>query len=295
MKKILQSFENHLKKNKKASDNTIISYIRDINKFSSFITLKNIIDITAVTEKHIKEYVEYMMQSGKSVSTISRTLSSLKNFFTFLQSKNFINTNPVKTIKTDKRERKLPRILTGDEVELLLKQPKGDSLKGYRDKAMLELLYATGIRVSELISLDLTDVNVDVGFIRCKKNKSERIIPLYSTAVTALKEYLLSARPLLISNDDEYALFVNLNGDRMTRQGFWKIIKHYQNSANISTEITPHTLRHSFAAHLLENGADIDLIKEMMGHADISSTMVYTQLLKNNLKADYIKFHPRAN
>lgn len=295
MKKILQSFDIYLKKNKKASDNTSLAYIRDINKFNDFILLKKITDITTTTEKEIKEYIDHLVQSGKSMSTISRTLSSLKNFFTYLQSKKIISNNPAKNIKADKREKKLPRILTGDEVELFLKQPKGDSLKGYRDKAMLELLYATGIRVSELISLDLTDVNVDVGFIRCKNNKGERIIPLYSTAVIALKEYLLSARPLLISNDSEYALFVNLNGDRMTRQGFWKIIKQYQNSANISTEITPHTLRHSFAAHLLENGADIDLIKEMMGHADISSTMVYTQLLKNNLKSDYIKFHPRAN
>ena len=201
----------------------------------------------------------------------------------------------MRNIKADKQEKKLPRVLTSNEVELFLKQPKCDSLKGYRDKAMLELLYATGIRVSELISLDLTDVNVEVGFIKCGKRTGERVIPLYSAAIMAMKDYLNSARDLLILDENENALFVNLNGGRMTRQGFWKIIKQYQTSANISTEVTPHILRHSFAAHLLENGADIDLIKEMMGHSDISSTMVYTQLLKSNLKTNYIKFHPRAN
>lgn len=295
MKNYIQAFENYLKKHKKSSDNTIISYMRDVKKFNEFLTLNNISDISATTEKNIKQYIDHLTQAGKSVSTIGRTLASLKNFFVFLQSKKAVETNPVKNIKTNKSPKKLPRILTGKEVELFLKQPKCDSLKGYRDKAMLELLYATGIRVSELIALDLTDINIDIGFIKCGKGSGERVIPLYSAAVVALKDYLSSARPLLISEESGNALFVNLNGGRMTRQGFWKIIKYYQIAANISTEITPHILRHSFAAHLLENGADIDFIKEMMGHSDISSTMIYTQLLKSNLKTNYIKFHPRAN
>ena len=295
MKDYIQLFENYLIKNKNSSKNTVVSYIRDITKFNEFLSANNIDDICVSTEKNVKQYIDSLIQSGRSASTISRTLASLKNFFMFMQNKKIIIVNPVKNIKGKKTEKKLPRILTGNEVELFLKQPKCDSLKGYRDKAMLELLYATGIRVSELISLNLNDINIDVGFIKCGKGSGERVIPLYSTAVTTLKGYLTDARPLLVSNKFENALFVNLCGERMTRQGFWKIIKHYQASANISTEITPHILRHSFAAHLLENGADIDFIKEVMGHSDISSTMVYTQLLKSNLKTNYIKFHPRAN
>ncbi len=295
MKNYIQAFENYLKKNKKSSENTILSYMRDVNKFNDFLVLNNVVDISSTTENNVKQYIDHLTQSGKSISTIGRTLASLKSFFVFLQSKKVIEVNPVKNIKTNRTEKKLPRILTGKEVELFLKQPKCDSLKGYRDKAMLELLYATGIRVSELIALDITDLNIDVGFIKCGKGSGERVIPLYSAAVIALKEYLTTARPLLISEESGNALFVNLNGARMTRQGFWKIIKHYQSAANISTEITPHILRHSFAAHLLENGADIDFIKEIMGHSDISSTLIYTQLLKSDLKTNYIKFHPRAN
>lgn len=289
----ISEFELYLKQNKSASYNTVVSYIRDICKFNEFSYESGIKDIKKCTEKDISKYIEHLNNDGKSCATITRAIASLRAFFTYLMSLNVISKNPTKNIKSQKKKKTLPRILTNKEVDLFLSQPKCDSLKGYRDKAMLELLYATGIRVSELISLNINDININLGFVRCGKGSGERIIPMYPAAISAVKDYITSARPLL-TNPAENSLFVNLNGERMTRQGFWKIIKHYQQTAKITTEITPHVLRHSFAAHLLANGADIDVIKEMMGHSDISSTLVYTQLIKNNLKSSYIKFHPRA-
>ena len=202
--------------------------------------------------------------------------------------------NPAKGITAGRAERKYPEILTNKEVELFLEQPQCVDAKGYRDHAMLELLYATGIRVSELISLDLDDLNLAAGFIRCASRGKERIIPLYHTAVKALQDYVRDIRPELIADSAETALFVNMNGERMSRQGFWKIIKHYQEKAGIEKDITPHTLRHSFAVHLLENGADLRSIQEMLGHADISSTQIYTHVVNRQLKDVYQKAHPRA-
>ena len=194
----------------------------------------------------------------------------------------------------EKAEHKLPQILTSKEVELLLEQPECTDMKGYRDRAMLELLYATGIRVSELIGLNTSDINLPAGVIRCTSKGKERMIPLYPAAVKALNEYVEFIRPQMIADPDEHALFVNVSGERMSRQGFWKIIKSYQAKAHIEKTITPHTLRHSFAAHLLENGADLHAIQEMLGHADISSTQVYSHLVKKQLKDIYNKAHPRA-
>ena len=202
--------------------------------------------------------------------------------------------NPVHNIKLEKAEKKLPQILSGKEVELLLEQPKCSDMKGYRDKAMLELLYATGIRVSELINLNYDDVSLSGGFIRCAGNGKVRIIPLYPEALQAMSDYMEDIRPKMIAVPTEQSLFVNVSGERMSRQGFWKIIKYYQEKAHIDKDITPHTLRHSFAAHLLENGADLRSIQEMLGHSDISSTQVYAQLVKQNLKAVYNKYHPKA-
>ena len=193
-----------------------------------------------------------------------------------------------------KVERKYPEILTNREVELFLEQPKCVDEKGFRDHAMLEVLYATGIRVSELIGLNVEDVNLTVGFIRCTSRGKERIIPLYTAAVKALRDYLENIRPRIIADEREKALFVNMNGERMSRQGFWKIIKYYQDKAEITKDITPHMLRHSFAVHLLENGADLRSIQEMLGHADISSTQIYTQAIRHQLKDVYNKAHPRA-
>lgn len=294
MTNYIQDFQLFLQKNKRASDNTVASYMRDITRFNEFVYLNGVKDIAKCSDKEIESYVDSLSREGKSSATITRTIASLRSFYTYLVSKKVIKKNPTRNIKSEKKKTTLPRILTSKEVDLFLKQPECSSLKGSRDKAMLELLYATGIRVSELISLDLKDFNAELGFIRCGENASERVIPLYPAAISAVSDYIESVRPMLLSNSAEKALFVNLNGGRMTRQGFWKIIKHYQKTAKITTDITPHILRHSFAVHLIENGADVAVVKEIMGHSDISSTMVYARLIKNNLKANYIKFHPRA-
>lgn len=294
MENYLEKFETYLQKNKQASQNTVVSYMRDIYKFNDYVFENGIKDITRCSNKDVAKYIDELGNDGKSAATVTRALASIRAFYTYLLSIKAVKKNPTKDIKSEKKKKSLPRILTNKEVDLFLKQPKCDSLKGYRDKAMLEILYATGIRVSELIALDIKDVSCELGFARCGEGNSERVIPLYPAAISAISDYLENARPLLIANQAEKALFVNLNGDRMTRQGFWKIIKQYQKSAKITTEITPHVLRHSFAAHLIQNGAEIGVVKEIMGHADISSTMLYAQLIKSNLKSTYIKFHPRA-
>jgi len=242
----------------------------------------------------LEGYINWLRVGGKSAATVSRSIASLRSFYQFLLERGNTSANPASNLVPDKAVKKLPQILTSREVELLLEQPNNTDPKGLRDKAMLETLYATGIRVSELISLDEGDVNLSIGVVHCKNWGKERMIPLYPAAVTALEEYITRIRPHMLSDRDETALFVNMGGERMSRQGFWKIIKHYQVKAKISKEITPHTLRHSFAAHLLENGADLRSIQEMLGHADISSTQVYAQLVKKQLKDIYHKAHPRA-
>ena len=250
----LKEYESYLKTEKKASLNTLSSYLRDIHQYAGWL-------------------------EGEGLTLIGVGVVAV---------------NPVRGITPAKVERKLPQILTSKEVDLFLEQPDPSDAKGCRDKAMLELLYATGIRVSELIGLNLEHVNLSAGFIRCVGRNKERIIPLYSAAVRALASYITQVRPQMIEHPDEKALFVNMNGERMSRQGFWKIIKHYQEKAGIRKDITPHTLRHSFAAHLLENGADLRSIQEMLGHADISSTQIYAQLVNQKLKDVYNKAHPRA-
>jgi len=211
-----------------------------------------------------------------------------------LVSSGFLEANPVRDVRVDRGEKKLPQILSGREIELLLAQPSCVDAKGYRDKAMLEVMYATGIRVTELIDLDVEDVNLDLGIIKCSSAKKSRVIPLYPAALKSLSVYLLEMRDALALDPEERALFVNINGYRMTRQGFWKILKHYQETAHIEKEITPHTLRHSFAVHLLENGADLYSLQELMGHSDISSTQMYTQMVNQKLKSVYAKCHPKA-
>ena len=242
----------------------------------------------------MEAYTRSMTAKGKSAATVTRCQASLKSFYSWLIQIGQISENPARGLSQTKVERKLPHILTSREVELFLEQPDPSDAKGCRDKAMLELLYATGIRVSELIGLDLDNINLSAGFIRCANRGKERIIPLYQAAVRALQNYLDRVRPQMVEHPDEKALFVNMSGERMSRQGFWKIIKHYQEKAGIQKDITPHTLRHSFAAHLLENGADLHSIQEMLGHADISSTQIYTQVVSQKLKDVYNKAHPRA-
>ncbi len=287
-------YNDYLVNIKHASANTVSSYMRDLRQFSEHVSATFGTPLTGVTQDQISLYMAWQTNNGKSPATVTRSLASIKGFYAFLLQEGQIAANPVHDIQIVKADKKLPQVLTGKEVELLLAQPQCTDGKGYRDKAMLELLYATGIRVSELISLNLDDVNLSVGVIRCGKEGKTRVIPLYPAAIRALEAYITTIRPNMIADPLEHALFVNLNGARMTRQGFWKIIKHYQQTANIEKDITPHTLRHSFAAHLLENGADLKSIQEMLGHSDISSTQVYAQLVKQNLKSVYNRFHPKA-
>lgn len=291
---LLTSYQSYLANEKQASQNTLSSYMRDLHQFASWLDEHQPMDLRKVTQDTITEYVEWMTGKGKSAATVTRSIASIKSFYMYLQGKGEVRANPAKGVVTQKVERKFPEILTSREVELFLEQPQCVDAKGYRDHAMLELLYATGIRVSELISLNEKDVSLSAGFIRCESKGKERIIPLYPAAVKAMSDYMKDVRPQLIADPDETALFVNMNGERMSRQGFWKIVKHYQETAQINKEITPHTLRHSFAVHLLENGADLRSIQEMLGHADISSTQIYTHVVKKQLKDVYQRAHPRA-
>ncbi len=290
----IELFESFLKNEKKASANTLSSYMRDIHQFAAYQENNGGSPISDASEEELAEYIEHLRQAGKSVATVSRNIASLKNLYSYLTLNRMIERNPSTKLVPEKSTQKLPQILSSKEVDLLLAQPECVDSKGFRDKAMLELLYATGMRVTEMLDLDVTDVNLVAGVVRCRSRGKERIVPMYAAAIRALSEYIMQVRPSLVAQPDEPALFVNLSGERMSRQGFWKLIKFYQKKAGIKTGITPHTLRHSFAAHLLENGADIHAIQEMLGHADISSTQVYTQLVKKQLKDEYNKAHPRA-
>ena len=291
---VIEMFERYLTEDKKASANTLSSYLRDIRQLAEYLDRETEHGLIDADAEDLAEYIAMLRSSGKSVATVSRSIASIKCLYAHLFIKQLITVNPAQGLIPDKNTQKLPEILTSREVELLLDQPECIDPKGYRDKAMLELLYATGIRVTELIELNIGDVNLNAGVIRCQSRNKERFIPMYSAAVKALSDYITLVRPQMILLPDEQSLFVNVSGERMSRQGFWKIVKHYQKKAGIEKDITPHTLRHSFAAHLLENGADIHAIQEMLGHADISSTHMYSQLVKKQLKDVYNKAHPRA-
>jgi len=290
----LELYKKYLVEEKKASENTLSSYMRDIRQFGSYLASHTSLGFTSAGEDDLSAYVSWLKSAGKSIATVSRLIASLKSFYGVLLIKGHVSENPALKLVPDKGTQRLPQILSSKEVELLLEQPECTDMKGYRDRAMLELLYATGIRVSELIALNILDINISAGVIRCRGRDKERAIPLYPAAIRALSEYIEFIRPQMLSTPDEQSLFVNVSGDRMSRQGFWKIIKSYQTKASIEKTITPHTLRHSFAAHLLENGADLRSIQEMLGHADISSTQIYSQLVKKQLKDVYNKAHPRA-
>lgn len=294
MNDYLVSYRSYLEAEKHASQNTLSSYLRDLGQFVAWLSEHDLRDLCAVGQEDVAAYVAWLSGKGRSAATVTRSIASIKSFYLYLQGLGKVVSNPAKGVATRKVERKFPDILTSREVELFLEQPQCVDAKGYRDHAMLELLYATGIRVSELIALDVDNVSLSAGFIRCTGKGKERIIPLYPAAVKALSDYIKEVRPQLIADPEETALFVNMNGERMSRQGFWKLVKHYQESAQINKEITPHTLRHSFAVHLLENGADLRSIQEMLGHADISSTQIYTHVVKKQLKDVYQRAHPRA-
>ena len=291
---LIHAYENYLTKVKQASSNTISSYMRDIRQFAQWLRESENLDVVEASQLNISGYLSHLESDGRSGATVSRNLASLKNFYAYVVSSGFLEQSPVVDIHVDRGEKKLPQILTGREIELLLAQPNCVDAKGFRDKAMLEVMYATGIRVTELIDLDVDDVNLELGIIKCSGQRKSRSIPLYPGALKALTVYLNDVRSTMIANPAEQALFVNVGGSRMSRQGFWKILKHYQETARIEKEITPHTLRHSFAVHLLENGADLGSLQELMGHSDISSTQMYTHMVNQRLKSVYEKCHPKA-
>ncbi len=294
MNSVCEEFVNFLEFEKKVAYNTLVSYKRDIRQFSEYME-SNGVEVENANKTNIISFLLYMQKAGKSSSTVSRSMASIRSLYNYMHTEGIISEDPTFKLETPKREKKLPNILSVGQIDLLLAQPDGKSAKGVRDKAMLELVYATGIKVSELISASVEDVELDLGFFKCNSSGHIRIIPLGRTCVNALKAYINDARNILIyNNKEETALFVNCNGAKLTRQGFWKIIKEYGTKAGITDEITPHTLRHSVAAHMIENGADLGAIKEMLGHSDISSTHIYSRLVKTRIKEVYSKTHPRA-
>ena len=293
MEKVLKDFAQELKEDKKLSDNTLESYTRDIRKFLIYLSENNL-DFKSVKKTNIIAYILYLQKAGRATSSISRSIASIRAFYKMLIKNNIVLKDPTLNLESPKSEKKIPQVLSVGEIEKLLSLPNTSEPKGIRDKAMLEILYATGIRVTELINLNIQDANLEIGFIKCNGNK-ERIIPMGRAAIDILKVYISEYRGKLLNKDSEQALFLNFHGERMTRQGFWKIIKHYASIANINKVITPHTLRHSFAAHLIENGADIKTVQEILGHSDISTTHIYSFASNDEeLREVYKKSHPRA-
>ena len=294
MEQAIQGFITYLHNVKKKSLNTELSYRRDLSRLEDFFARRAIRDVKNVSEEDLCEYVEYLNESGFAAATVSRSIASAKAFFHYLVNEGIIDKDPTGGLKAPKIEKKMPEILTMGEVSRLLDQPCGDSPKEIRDKAMLELLYATGIRVSELINLEVSDVNMQMCFITCSDANKERVIPFGSKAKQALSRYLAQGRDALVEDHNSKILFANCSGQKMSRQGFWKLIKFYAKKANITADITPHTLRHSFAAHLVENGADLRSVQEMLGHSDISTTQIYATMNHNKIREVYAKAHPRG-
>jgi integrase/recombinase XerD len=291
----LQMFIHYLTVEKGLSKNTLVSYKRDLLPFLKFLENSEIKVLRDVNRQHIMTYLLGLKEEGKATSTISRCMASIRAFFQYLLRDSKIQSDPTVHLETPRVERRLPKVLSISEVDLLLQAPQVSTAFGQRDSAMLELLYATGIRVSEMVSLNLDDVHLQMGFIKCMgKGSKERIIPLGGVAIKAVEQYLQFGRGPLSKKKRTTALFLNHHGNAISRQGFWKIIKKYTKEAGIQKEITPHTLRHSFATHLLENGADLRSVQEMLGHADISTTQIYTHVTKTRLRDVYAKSHPRA-
>jgi len=293
MEKTVVKYLKFLAEEKRASQNTLSSYRRDLLRFAEYLKEYKL-NYLSLNNTDILTYMNRMQEEGMSPATVSRNLASIRSFYIYLMRKKKVSDDPTFNIRSLKKEKTLPTTLTGPEVEVLLSMPKTDEPKGCRDKAMLEVLYATGLRVSELISLDMDDINLKIGYINCAGNGTARVVPIYAEAIKAVKDYLEKSRNILCFDDSVKALFVNINGKRMSRQGFWKILKKYKDEAGIPKEITPHTLRHSFALHLLENGADLKSIQELLGHSDISSTQIYSEIASKRLKDVYNKAHPRA-
>ena len=294
MQEQLELFLVYLHNVKKTSLNTQSAYRRDLNKLIAYLEAKGVKDVKDITADHLVEYRDYMEKEQFAPSSISRTVASVKAFFHFLMHEGIVKEDISNALKAPKLEKKLPSIMTMEEVVRLLSQPSGDSPKDIRDKAMLELLYATGIRVSELISLKISDVNLNLNYIVCSDLNKERMVPFGTAARSALDNYLKGSREALLESEACDSLFVNCSGSSMSRQGFWKIIKYYTRKAGIEADITPHTLRHSFAAHLVQNGADLHAVQEMLGHSDISTTQIYVNMNQKHLRDVYEKAHPRS-
>jgi integrase/recombinase XerD len=293
MEQIIDQFMSYLHNIKKTSSNTELSYKRDLAKFGAFLLEKGIKDVRGITKEDLETYVVYLRDNKFAVATISRNIAAIKAFFHYMCKEGIVDEDISDTLKAPKIEKKVPEIMSMEEVVKLLEQPSGDSPKEIRDKAMLELLYATGIRVTELISLKVSDVNLPMGFIVCRDAHKERIIPFGNEAKKALMRYNSEVRESMVLDSDSDILFTNCSGKPMSRQGFWKLIKYYAKKAGITADITPHTLRHSFAAHLVENGADLRSVQEMLGHSDISTTQIYANMNHNRIREVYAKTHPR--
>ncbi|WP_070121594.1 site-specific tyrosine recombinase XerD [Bacillus marinisedimentorum] len=296
MKDHVEDFIHFLIVERALADNTVQSYRRDLGQYVLYLDkVEQLSSVNDVKRAHIINYIHHMKEQGRAQTTIARNLASIRSFHHFLLREKASESDPTLHIETPKLERKLPRVLSMEEVEALLATPESSTALGKRDLAMLEVLYATGIRVSELVQLNISDVHLTMGFVRCLgKGNKERIIPLGKMAQTSVAEYLDRGRPELLKKKQSDALFLNHHGNRLSRQGFWKILNKLSRKANIQKELTPHTLRHSFATHLLENGADLRAVQEMLGHADISTTQIYTHVTNKRLKDIYASYHPRA-
>jgi integrase/recombinase XerD len=292
VKEYIDGYVNYLRKVKKSSENTVASYRRDLSKFEKYFAEKGITDLGEINETYINSYILDMEKQGMSMATVSRNIASIKSLYNYLMREGLVSANPAENIKPPKIVKKAPEVLTIGEVERLLSQPTNKTPKEIRDKAMLELLYATGIRVTELVTLKLTDVNIKLGFIVCHDGDRSRTVPVVEAAQKALSRYITEVRDDMSGGSDY--LFFNCKGAPMTRQGFWKIIKHYAAMAGIDKDITPHMIRHSFASHMLNNGADIKAVQEMLGHVDVATTQIYLTDKQSRLKEEYIKAHPRA-
>ncbi|MDF2946936.1 MAG: xerD [Bacillales bacterium] len=292
----LEDFLHYLSVEKQLANNTINSYKRDLESYILFLRNElKVESINDINRVHIIQFLKRERELDKSSKSMSRYISSIRSFHQFLFRERKVDIDFTENIETPKIERNLPKVLSVDEVDLLLNSLNENSPIDLRDKAMVEVLYATGLRVSELISLDLDSINLTMGFIRCiGKGGKERIVPLGRIAKASVENYLISGRPVLLKKSNSNAMFLNQRGKRLTRQGFWKILNIIQRKVGLSTNISPHTLRHSFATHLLENGADLRSVQEMLGHADISTTQIYTHVTKTRLKEVYNKFHPRS-
>lgn len=293
MEECLRQYLTYLQDVKKASINTQMSYGRDLRKMIRYFEEQGITDIRKVNRTNINSYVLYLEKQTESSATLSRYIASMKAFFSYFREVGILKDAVASEIKAPRLVKRMPDILTTRQVDDLLSQPDLKSKKGIRDKAMLELLYATGMRVSELLHLKCTDVNLDMCYVVCQSAGKSRVIPFNNQAKHALADYLENVRPGMLADSGEEELFTNCNGKVMSRQGFWKIIKAYGEMAGIKQDITPHTLRHSFAAHLLANGAELSAVQEMMGHSDIATTQIYVNAGGRRIREEYAKAHPR--